>query len=478
MFNLNFFTGMIFFPLMVINTKEEINKQQLNILFILSDDHSTPYLGCYGNKDLTTPNLDKLADEGVLFNQAYTSASQSVPSRASLLTGRSVIDIRMSRFTAPLPRDIKIIPEYLSEKGYYTGICGRCYHLDGPERTTPVESEEVFVKHKLRTIADRVDYLNKIDYSKTNDAEVLAQFQEFLDTKPKEKPFFMWMNFSDPHRPFNAYEYEPDPEALTIPSYFPDTKELRKDLAGHLGEINRLDYHIGGVIKELEKRGIKENTMIVFMGDNGAALLRGKGTLYNLGIHVPLIITGPLVKEKGSVSDALISGEDIAPTILDFVGIEKPEEMTGMSFYPVLKGQTCKERSYVVAQRGPHATGLPGNTANFDLIRTVFNKNYKLIYNALWQLPYTPVDFYRQEFWKELIQQNKNGTLEEKYTKVLFKSPRQLFELYDLGNDPDEFDNLSGKEEYKKIERELKGVLQQWMILNQDYLPLPLLPGN
>lgn len=472
-----FYAICLFLPTFVAaSTKDIVKKQQPNILFILSDDHSAPFLGCYGNKDLKTPNLDKLANEGIRFDNAYTSAPQSVPSRASLLTGRSVIDIRMSRFTAPLHRDIKIIPEYLSEKGYYTGICGRCYHLDGPERTTPIESEKVIVKYKLRTIADRVDYLNKIDYSKTNDAGVLAQFQEFLDAQPENRPFFMWMNFSDPHRPFDAHEYEPKPEDLTIPSGLPDNQELRKDLAAHLGEINRLDHHIGGIIAELEKREIKENTIIIFMGDNGAALLRGKGTLYDLGLHVPLIISGPIVKEKGRASDALISGEDIAPTILDFVGKEKPDKMTGISFYQVLKNKPFEERKYVVAQRGPHATGLPVNTANFDLIRTVFNKNYKLLYNALWQLSYTPVDFSGQKFWKELVQQNQDGTLEKKFAEVLFKSPRSLFELYDLKNDPNEFNNLSGKEEYKKVERELKGVLQQWMILNQDYLPLPLLP--
>lgn len=467
--------GLLVIPAFITINAKKTEKQQVNILFILSDDHSVPYLGCYGNKDLNTPNLDRLADEGVRFNRAYTSAPQSVPSRASLLTGRSVIDIRMSRFTAPLPRDIKIIPEYLAEKGYYTGICGRCYHLDGPEKTTPIESEEVIVKYKLRTIADRVDYLNKIDYLKTNDAGVLAQFQEFMDTRPKGKPFFMWMNFSDPHRPFDAYEHEPNPESLTIPSCFPDTKELRKDLAGHLGEINRLDHHIGNIIKELEKRGVKKNTMIIFMGDNGAALLRGKGTLYDLGLHVPLIVNGPLVKKKGSVSDILISGEDIAPTILAFAGKERPEKMSGISFYPVLTGSSFEKRTHIITQRGPHGTGLPGNTANFDLIRTVFNKNYKLIYNALWKFPYLPVDFSGQKFWKELVEQNEKGTLEEKFQHVLFKTPRPLFELYDLKNDPDEFNNLSGKKEYKKIERTLKGILQQWMILNQDYLPLPLL---
>ncbi|MCE5205952.1 MAG: sulfatase [Porphyromonadaceae bacterium] len=444
-----------------------------NILLILSDDHSYPFLGCYGNKDLNTPNLDRMAEEGVRFDNAFTTAPQSVPSRASLLTGRSVIDIRMSRFSAPLPRETKTIIEYLKEKGYYTGICGRTYHLDGPGAKFP-ESEEVMVQYKLRTFKDRVDYLNQVDYSKTNDAGVLVQFQEFLDIRSKNKPFFMWMNFSDPHRSFDAKEYEPDPKSLTIPAYFPDTRELRKDLAGYYGEINRLDHHMGGILNELEKRGLKENTMIVFIGDNGGALLRGKGTLYDIGIHVPLIINGPLVKEKGRNSGALISGEDIAPTILSFAGIVTPEKMTGISFHKIITNEPFDGREYVFAERGPHARGLPTNTANFDLIRTVFNKKYKLIYEALWQLPYQPVDFSGGAFWKELEKMNKEGQLEEKFSKALFQVPREMFQLYDLENDPYEFNNLSGKEEYKKIERELKGVLLKWMILNQDYLPLPL----
>ncbi|MCK4855371.1 MAG: sulfatase-like hydrolase/transferase, partial [Bacteroidales bacterium] len=145
-----------------------------NILLILSDDHSVPYLGCYGNPDLKTPNLDKMASEGALFQRAYTTAPQCVPSRAGILTGRSTVDIRMTRFSAPLPREIITFPEVLRENGYYTGICGRSYHLDGSGRK-PEITIETFDKNNLQTFRHRVDYLNQ-----GRDMEVIKLFQEFL----------------------------------------------------------------------------------------------------------------------------------------------------------------------------------------------------------------------------------------------------------------------------------------------------------
>lgn len=441
-----------------------------NILLILSDDHSVPFLGSYGYPDLNTPNLDKLAEEGIRFDNAYTCAPQCVPSRASILSGRNVIDIQMSRFSAPLPRAVKTIPEYLREVGYYTGVCGRSYHLDGSGRM-PKETADTFKKYDLITFPDRVDYLNK-----GKDADVLGQFQEFLNESPQKKPFFMWMNFSDPHRSFDAKEFEPNPEGISVPSIFPDTKEVRKDLSKHLGEINRLDFHIGQVIDELKKRKLRKNTIIIFMGDNGAALLRGKGTLYDVGIHVPLIVNGPRIDQKGSVSKAMISGDDIAPTILDLAGVQKPNVFTGKSFFPSLHGKQSAGHDYIIATRVPHSSGLPLETAYFDLARTVFDRDYKLIYNALWQLPYTPVDFKNGTFWRDLADKNKLGGLDEKYKEAFFKEPRSMFELYDLKSDPGEFKNLSGKPEFEEIEHRLKAVLHEWMIVNKDYLPLPIPP--
>ena len=393
-----------------------------------------------------------------------------MPSRASILSGRNVIDIRMSRFSAPLPRDIKTIPEYLREVGYYTGICGRHYHLDGSERM-PQETTDAFEKYDLVTFPDRADYV-KIG----SDDKVLDQFQEFLNAQPNSKPFFMWMNYSDPHRPFTAKEFEPDPDKLTIPDIFPDTKEVRKDLSEHLGEINRLDKYVGQILEELKKRKLSENTVIIFMGDNGAALFRGKGTLYDMGIHVPLIVNGAIIKNPGSVSKALVSGIDIAPTILEMADVEKPDVISGKSFNPIIKGESFHENEFVFATRVPHSSGLPVNTAYFDLSRTVFNHQYKLIYNALWQLPYYPVDFNGHPVWRDLVEKNKSGELEPKFQTAFFAELRQMFELYDLINDPGEFNNLSGKPEIAEIEQKLKAVLHEWMIVNQDYLPLPIPP--
>ena len=440
-----------------------------NILFILSDDHSVPYLGIYGNKDLKTPNLDGMARRGVLFRRAYTAAPQCVPSRSSMLTGRNVLDIGMSRFSAPLPKKILTIPEFLTSKNYYSGICGRSFHLDGSGRM-PVETTEAFEKYGLVTFPDRVDYLNH-----GADDKVLGQFQEFLGKVPEGKPFFMWMNFSDPHRPFTADAFEPDPESLKVPEGMPDTKEVRKDLAQHYGEIMRLDEHMGEVLRELESRGTLQSTIVIFMGDNGAALLRGKGTLYDMGIHVPLIVAGPGVK-AGLSSDALVSGINIAPTVLALAGLDKPAEMTGQSFLPALQGETYGGHDYIFATRVPHGSSLPMNTGAFDLARTVFDKRYKLIYNTLWQLPYSPVDFNNHPLWKDLTARKEQGQLEEKFRRTLFANPRAMFELYDLERDPHEMNNLSEKPDYAEIEHRLKAKLHEWMIVNQDYLPLPIPP--
>ena len=440
-----------------------------NVLLILSDDHSVPYLGIYGNQNLKTPHLDGLARRGVLFRRAYTAAPQCVPSRASILTGRNVVDIRMSRFSAPLPREVPTIPELLRPEGYFTGICGRHYHLDGSEKK-PEETDEAFEKYKLTTFKDRVDYLNS-----GADDKVLGQFREFLNKVPGKKPFFMWMNFSDPHRPFTAEAFEPDPRSLHVPEGMPDTEEVRKDLAQHYGEIMRLDGRVGEVLRELETRGIARNTVVIFMGDNGAALLRGKGTLYDTGIHVPLIVAGAGVKGEVS-SDALVSGIDLAPTILALAGVDQPAEMTGQSFLPALKGQAYDGHGYVFAARVPHGSSLPMNTGAFDLSRTVFDQKYKLIYNTLWQLPYSPVDFNNHPLWQDLTARKKSGKLDEKYVKTLFSQPRAMFELYDLERDPHEMNNLSGQPAYAETEHRLKAKLHEWMIVSQDYLPLPIPP--
>lgn len=441
-----------------------------NILLILSDDHSAPHVGCYGNPDIKTPNLDKLASEGIRFDRAYVACPQCVPSRAAIMTGRSPVRIAMTRFSAPLPADVVTYPELLRANGYYTGVAGRSYHLDGAIRAPA--GQAILTKHNLATFARRLDYVKMGG----GNARGLEQFREFLDGVPKDKPFFLQLCSNDPHRPLdrNAIPQPHDPARIKLPAHYPDTPAVREDFARYYDEISRFDGFVGDVLAELDKRGLSRNTLVAFMGDNGSAQLRGKGTLYEFGIHVPLLARWPGVIQPKSASDALISGEDLAPTFLQAAGVTPPKEMTGRSFLPLLKGEPYDGRQYVFSERGAHGSGLPESSAAFDLGRCVVGKRHKLIYTATWQIPYTPVDFAGDAFWKELQQMHAEGKLSSELSRVYFSPTRPMLELYDLQNDPREFENLIGRPETREIERELKQALAEWMTLERDFLPLPL----
>jgi N-sulfoglucosamine sulfohydrolase len=219
---------------------------------------------------------------------------------------------------------------------------------------------------------------------------------------------------------------------------------------------------------------LTQNTIVAFMGDNGCSQFRGKGTLYEYGIHVPLIIRWPGVVKAGSNADILISGEDLAPTFLEAAGLKPLAEMTGVSFAKLLKGQPFEARRYVYSERGAHGSGAPMNSAVFDLSRCVVSRTHKFIYNALWQLPYTPVDFAGGEMWKELEEMNAAGKLTPELSRIYFSPTRPVYELYDLEKDPREFENLAGKPEFAEIEKNLKWALTEWMIQERDFLPLPV----
>jgi arylsulfatase A-like enzyme len=450
-----------------------------NILIILSDDQSYPHVGCYGDPNANTPYLDKFASEGMTFTRAYVTTPQCVPSRASIMTGRSPIRINMTRFSAALPADVKSFPEYLrEEKGYYIGVAGRSYHLDGSGNRGEI-IREIHDQHNLRNFADRMDYAKVAQGEKGNafNDSVFRQFTEFLDQVPQGKPFFLQLCYSEPHRPFDGRDIPnpTDPAKLVLPKWFPDTPEVRQDLAGYYDLVSRLDTQFGRVMAELEKRSLKENTLVLFSADNGAALLRGKGTLYNTGIHVPLIVRWPGKIAAGSKSDELISGEDFGPTCLAAAGIATPADWTGQSFLPILRGERNPPvREYIFAQRGPHAAGLPGQTPAFDLSRTIVGKRYKLIYNAMFHLPYRPVDFAGLPAWRSTEAAAQQGRVHASLVPLYTGLPRPMFELYDLQSDPDELNNLAGKREAAAIERGLRIALSEWMILERDFIPLPI----
>lgn len=446
-----------------------------NILFVLSDDQSYPFLSCYGDPNVRTPHLDRLAAEGMKFHRFFTSAPQCVPSRAAFLTGRSAVAARMTRFSSPLPADEITFPEVLrAQGGYYTGVCGRTFHLDGPGgRNDGGTLSRLLQQHGLKTFAQRVDYLRT-----GSDTEAITQMREFLDGKPRDKPFCLWLNFSDPHHPWTpSAEDRPDPASLRLPPHWPDLPGLRAQLADYCGEVNRVDRSMGAVLALLAERGFAADTLVVFAGDNGAALPHGKGSLYDPGSNVPLVIRWPGVLAPGRESRTLLSGEDIGPTLLAAAGLPIPARMSGHNFLPLLRNDPAyTPRKHVFVERGPHGTApvtVGMRNSGYDLSRSVRSERYKLIYNCTPWIPYAPVDSAGGAGWREMTAANEAGRLSPGLRATYFTSPRPVYELYDLEADPSELSNRSGDSSLREVERALRVALAERMILDFDYLPLP-----
>jgi len=446
-----------------------------NIVFFLSDDHSYPFLNCYGEQRLHTPNLDRLALEGMKFSRMFTAAPQCVPSRAAIMTGRSPVACRITRFSSPLPRDEITFPEILRrEAGYYVGALGRSYHLDGSGRS-PEITNKVFEENQMRTFAERFNFLEV-----NSQAETPAAIERFFDGRPVDAPYFLWVNYSDPHHPWTTGDNPPSPESIKVPGYLPDLPGIRQDLAAHISEIQNVDKEYGLALEIIKRCAGLENTVIFFMGDNGLALAGGKGSLYDPGLNVPFIAWSPGMIKDGSSSDVLLSGEDIAPTCLEMAGLKIPERISGVSFLPLLQSKNfVTERRYVFGERGPHGSAAFDKgvkASSIDYARCVRGKRYKLIYNHTPDREYSPVDSAGNPGWREMVAAFNTDRLEEKFVRRYFTSPRPVYELYDLQTDPDEMNNLYGKKEMADITLELKEALQRKMIEDFDYLALPIAP--
>lgn len=444
-----------------------------NILLILSDDHTAEFTGCYGNPTIRTPNIDRFASEGMRFTRFFCAAPQCVPSRTAFLTGRSPVAARMSRFTSPLPPDVLTLPEVLrSQAGYFTGICRRQFHLDG---TPGPNSRTTYEKYKLQTFDSRVDFLDR-----ASPPEMTARrVNEFFDRRPAEKPFFLWVNFNDPHYPWDNVPNGIDAKKLRVPAFLPDLPGVREDLRRYYDEVQRMDGEFQLVLDIVQKRAGLDNTIVLFAGDNGFPFPHGKGTLYDPGLNVPFIMRWPGKIKAGSVCDDLISGEDYAPTMLRAAGLNPLKEMSGISFLDRLLGQTYQPRKFIFGQRVTHGSRPfteGATTHTFDLSRMVRSTRYKLIYNCTPQQKYSPVDSYNDAGWREMSEENAWGRLAPRFSRTYFPHSRPVIELYDLEKDPAEMENVAGHGDLAKIELELKLALQEKMILDYDYLPLPLTP--
>jgi len=405
-----------------------------NILVLLADDVGWKDFGCYGNPAIRTPQIDRLAQEGLLFQNCFLTTSQCSPTRISVLTGKYPHATGAEDLHVPLPPGQVFVSTYLQRAGYFTGHMLKTHY--GPNGIRQFQW-----------------YSNR-----------LADFPKFLD-KAGGRPFFLWVGFHDAHRPYQPGAVEPPHRAedVIVPPFMADTPETRADLALYYDEVSRMDGHIGEMVDTLKSRGLLENTCIVFFSDNGRPFPRCKGTVYDSGIGTPLIFHWPAKIGAGQVHEGLASVVDLAPTFLELAEADVPGEMQGHSMAPVLGDPSRGGRDYIFAERNWHNCD--------EHIRCVRSPRYRLIHNAYVELPFgSPRDVSKSASWLSLKRLKDRGELRPEQA-LLFQAPRPVIELYDLKNDPDELTNVADKPRYQNVVRDLSAVLERWENTTGDFPP-------
>ena len=433
-------------PLIAIPSfQETFAKDRPNVVVFLADDAGMDF-GCYGNKGIHTPHIDRLAGEGIRFANAFLTAPQSSPSRTCMMTGQFPHTIGTEDLHTPIDETTRMLPYFFNQAGYATGTMLKTHWgANGDKQFT----------HRI-----------KAGYKPGQGGlteESYRNYRDFLDEN-KDHPFFLWIGFIDPHRPYDrdACSRVNNPDEVTVPSFLVDTENTRRDLADYYDEISRMDRDIGIMLKDLEDRGLLDNTIIVFLSDNGRPFPRCKGSLYDTGIQTPLIFVWKNHILPRTVHDnGLVSSVDLAPTLLDLAGIGVPDSIYGESFKHLLLDPSKRGREYIFAERNWHDTD--------EYIRCVRTERYKLIYNAYFDLPYgVTIDLGSSPSWYDLRVAKKAGTLTREQA-LLFETPRPMIEIYDLAEDPGETENLADVPEYREIGKVLAKKLVEWQRETRDH---------
>ncbi len=410
-----------------------------NFLIFVADDQGERDLGCYGHGVLRTPNIDRLAAEGTRFDRAFLTISSCSPSRSSILTGRYPHNTGAEDLHQPLPADQKTLARYLRPAGYHCMSVGK-WHLGEAERRN----------------WDRV-----VECAGRETAEKAL---ELLESRPQDKPFFFWVATKDPHRPFDrdAIARPHDPARVVVPPYLPDHPLIRKELAQYYDEITRFDKHVGLISKDLEKQGVLDRTFVVYLSDNGMPFPRAKATLYDSGIHTPLLLRYPPLVRPGSVQKGLVSVVDVAPTILELAGL-KQKNMQGRSMVAMLKDPQTAGREAIFAEANWH------DYEKFT--RAVRTDRLLLVRNYYWDKPlWNSVDSINSITWKGFQEMREAGKLTPAQ-RFLLVEPRPFEELYDLRKDPHSLVNVVDEPEYHDELYRLRTLLDNWRVETADAMP-------
>lgn len=436
-----------------------------NLVLIIADDMSWDDLSPYGHDSIMTPNLQRLADGGMRFDNAILTTSSCSPSRASIITGRYPHQTDAEELHWPLPKEQTTFVEKLKEKGYWTGAAGK-WHLGEAVR------DRFHVVRDVDTSGFQLpegEAANGGSFEETLKGDArsgCADWIPLMRERETGKPFFLWLAALDPHRPYHESILEDGarPDEIRIPPYHPDTPAVRADYQQYYDEITRLDRFVGTVLDELDTQGVAENTLVLFISDNGRPFPRDKTTLYDSGIKTPWIVRWPAKVAPGSICKRLVSSVDIAKTFLSLAKIEKPGmTFEGVDLSPLFTEPEKPIRDYVFAEKNWHDYE--------DHARAVRNERYKYIRNYYEDLPLTPpADVVRSPTYVELIRLREKGGLSPDQL-ICFAAPRPAEEVYDLKLDPFELKNLAADERYSPLLHAMREALADWEKKTKDAAP-------
>ncbi len=414
-----------------------------NILWLVAEDFG-PELACYGASQVFSPNLDKLAADGMRFTRAYTTAPVCSASRSAFMTGMYQTTIGAHNHRShrddgyELPAGVRVISDWMRDAGYFTANVRQLPESFGFKGSGKTDWNFTYPKSRQPFDSDAWGDLKS------------------------QQPFFAQINFQETHRAFRA-PAKADPEKVAIPPYYPDHPITRKDWAAYLDAASELDRKIGVILKQLDEDGLAANTVVVFSADHGQAHVRGKQFCYEEGLHIPLMIRWPKAfaapkhYQVGKVDDRLIESLDLAPTFLDIAGAAKPSKMQGR----VLLGERADPpRQYAFGARDR----CDETVFRF---RTVRDERYRYIRNFTPDRPFLQKNDYKERsypVWNLLKELHAAGKLTPEQA-VLCQTTMPPEELYDLTADPHQVRNLaaSASSEHQTALARMRGVLEKWI---------------
>ena len=433
-----------------------------NVLLIIADDQGRD-LAAYGNPVLRTPNLDRLAGRGTLFTNAFATVSSCSPSRSVIYTGlyshsNGMYGLAHDVHNQHLLPSVRTLPQLLSAAGYRTALVGKKHIL--PDHALPFDEELAPERPGNRDVAF-----------------MAAQARNFM-AKNANRPFLVIVGYSDPHRApenFGNTRVWPevarqsyDPAKVIVPAHLPGLPEVRRDLADYYESISRLDSGVGLMLDALRETAHDDDTLVIYMSDNGRPFPGAKTTLYDDGIHLPLIVSSPRQGKRGVRNEAMVSWVDIMPTILDWAGVSTPatQRLAGRSILPILEQSAPPGWDRVFASHGFH------DIQQYYPMRAVRTREYSYIVNLAAPLEF-PIagDIASSPTWRAIAARPSVG-LGARTVEAFLHRPAE--ELYDLRKDPAEVHNLAAEPAHRQVLERMRAEMAKFRADTRD----PWLPGQ